>query len=145
MYAPRKFPKNFGVFLPGSSSRHSLKYWQHWRCPANTSWKLWYISSWKFLRHLLDNFSQWLIHNFNRGYFSPSARAQWPKTHLVQDKISGLFTFFVCLKILHYSIFLLNISNLVSFIFYWEIELLERMHRMIHCWLFVCMLLVVGF
>ena len=53
--------------------------------------------------------------------------------------------FFVCLKILHYSIFLLNISNLVSSIFYWEIELLERMHRMIHCWLFVCMLSAVGF
>ena len=49
MCVPLTLPENFGVFLPGSSSRHSLKYWQHWRCPANTSWKLWYISSWKFV------------------------------------------------------------------------------------------------
>ena len=64
----RTAPENFGVFLLGSSSRH-----------------------------LLDNFSQWLIHNLSRGYFSPSARAQWPKTHLVQDKICGFFTLF-CLS-----------------------------------------------
>ena len=112
---PRTLPENFGIFLLGSSSRH-----------------------------LLDNFSQWLIHNFNRGYFSPSARAQWPKTHLVLDKISGLFTFFVCLKILHYSIFLLNISNLVSSIFivrlnYWK----GCIERFIVGYLFVCYQLLV--